>query len=73
MRSFMEKNARSLAKGVSYRFCGTFVTVIVVLIFTGSLPTAGMIGVTELFGKILLYYLHERFWEHIRWGKNEKS
>jgi uncharacterized membrane protein len=35
---------------------------------TGKLTLAGSIAATELFTKILLYYLHERMWAAISWG-----
>ena len=57
-----EKNYRSLVKGISWRFVGTFDTFLISWFHTGN-PLLGLkIGVSEFFTKIVLYYFHERIW-----------
>jgi len=63
-----DSHIRSLVKGVSWRFFGTIDTIILALIFTGSLQKALSIGFIEFITKILLYYLHERAWTRISYG-----
>ena len=60
---------RSLAKAISWRILGSLDTLMLGLIFSGSLKIAGSIASTEAFTKIALYYFHERGWAHVKWGR----
>ena len=63
-------NFRSLVKGVSWRFFGTIDTMIISFIISGNPLASIKVGLSEVMTKILLYYLHERFWRKvIRWGR----
>jgi adenylylsulfate kinase len=42
-----------------------------VLIFTGRLTLAVTVGCLEVIAKMILYFVHERFWDRIRYGKEE--
>ena len=66
---FKETNLRSIAKGISWRFLATTTTIIIVYIFFGRLDLAIAAGVAEALSKILLYWVHERVWQRLRWGK----
>ena len=68
-----EQRRRSILKAVSWRITGTVDTMILAWIITGKLTLALSIGVTEMFTKILLYYLHERFWNKVSFGKNHPT
>jgi len=74
----------SLAKAVSWRIVGTVDTIVIsfiVIKFTGSdeplkvpaIYQASTIGLAELFTKILLFYVHERAWNRINYGKRAIS
>jgi uncharacterized membrane protein len=67
----IDKHKRSFAKAVSWRFLGTLVTMIIVFIFTGKLVFSIGVGILEATSKIMLFYLHERFWNGVGWGKKE--
>ena len=67
-----EKHYRSLIKAVSWRFTGSMDTLIITFLITGKLKWAFTISSVELFTKIFLYYVHERVWHKIPWGKIEK-
>jgi len=56
-------------KSISWRVVGTFDTMIISYIVTGEMVLAVSIGGIEVFTKIILYYLHERAWAHMRWGR----
>lgn len=43
-------------------------TMLLSYIFTGSIGSALKIGITEVFTKIFLFYLHERAWFRVKWG-----
>jgi uncharacterized membrane protein len=64
----LEMHRRSFAKAVSWRTLGSIDTFILGLIFTSSVKLAGSIAITEVFTKIVLYYLHERAWAYWGWG-----
>lgn len=65
----LETHHRSVLKTISWRIVASLTTGVVVFIFTGELVLSlGVIGV-EGITKILFYYLHERVWNMIHWGK----
>jgi uncharacterized membrane protein len=57
--------AKSVLKAVSWRIVGTLDTIFISYLITGRFIVAVSIGSVEVFTKILLYYLHERAWEHM--------
>jgi uncharacterized membrane protein len=61
---------RSLVKTISWRVTASLATVGIVYVFTGKIVLSFGIGVVEASLKLLLYYLHERVWQRIRWGKH---
>ncbi len=65
----MDTHSRSFAKALSWRVTGTIDTLIISLVVTGSIKLAAAIGVTEVFTKSMLYYLHERAWLRIPYGR----
>ncbi len=60
---------RSIVKTISWRIIGTIDTVLISWLITGTLYVAFSIGLIELVSKMLLYFLHERIWNKIKWGK----
>jgi uncharacterized membrane protein len=64
-----ELHWRSVVKGISWRIVGTTDTIIIATFFTGDFSKALSIGATELITKIALFWLHERVWMKIKWGK----
>ena len=65
-----ENRLRSISKGASWRIIATLTTVILVFIFTGSVAISLRLGAIEVLAKIIFYYLHERVWNKIGWGKD---
>lgn len=69
----MESSARSLAKAVSYRLLGSTGTALVVLILTGGDFKISLgAGALDMMVKIALYFLHERIWNHIPYGRPKR-
>ena len=64
-----EKTSRSFLKSVSWRILGTIDTIIISYLITDTLEFALRIGFVELLTKMGLYFLHERLWNKIKWGK----
>ncbi len=69
----VEKHYRSVVKAISWRVTGTLDTIVISFIITGHLKWALSIGFVELFTKITLYYLHERIWNRISFGRLKPS
>ena len=68
-----DAHSRSLMKAVSWRATGTLDTFIISFIVTGKLTIAGTIASVEVITKVALYYLHERAWAVIPWGRASRS
>jgi len=69
----MESNSRSLAKAVSYRVLGSSGTALVVLILTGGNVKISLgAGALDMLVKIALYFVHERLWNHIPYGRPKR-
>lgn len=64
-----ENLKRSIVKTISWRVVGTLDTVAISYLITGTLALAFSIGAVELVTKMVLYFLHERAWNTIKWGK----
>ncbi len=74
-----ESPSRSIAKAISWRLIASGTTWLIVFVifrryseqsFHEVIETASFITAIELVAKILFYYLHERLWINIDWGKN---
>ena len=64
-----DAHTKSLIKGITWRVFGTIDTIIISIFITRDLSKAFRIGFLEFFTKITLFYLHERIWQKIHWGK----
>jgi uncharacterized membrane protein len=71
-----ESNKRHILKTFSWRFVGTIDTIILSWVISGN-PLIGLkIGGAEIGTKMILYFLHEKFWYRINFGltkRNEKK
>ena len=61
---------RSLAKAISWRITGTVDTFLISWLITGELLLASGIAATEVVTKIALFWIHERVWNKIQWGRS---
>jgi len=68
-----DKHYRSLMKAVSWRTTGSIDTMIVSYFVTGKITLALTISGVELFTKIGLYYVHERLWENLSFGRIKEA
>jgi uncharacterized membrane protein len=65
----MDAPRRSIVKTISWRITGSSATFAIAYILTGSLAVAGVIGITQMISNTILYYVHERVWNRIKWGQ----
>lgn len=66
-----EKTYRSIAKTISWRTVGTIDTILISWLVIGNLSWAMSIGGVELFTKMGLYFVHERTWNKINFGREK--
>ncbi len=67
----METHTRSIAKAVSYRVLGSAATGLIFFALSGK-PTLSIgAGLLDMLLKIGLYFLHERLWNHIEFGRSK--
>jgi uncharacterized membrane protein len=64
-----ETHTRSVLKAISWRTMGTLDTFAISWFLTGKVQIAGSIAGLELITKIAWYYLHERVWAAVQWGR----
>ena len=64
-----ERRLRSIFKAISWRTVATLTTMSVVFIFTKRVDLSLEVGIVGLILKLGFYYIHERVWGKISWGK----
>jgi uncharacterized membrane protein len=64
-----EATGRSIAKTISWRVTGTASTLLISYLVLGNLQIAGAIASTQLVINTVLYFIHERVWNKIIWGR----
>ena len=67
-----ENNTRSLVKAITWRFVGSLDTFLLSWLITGHPAIAATITAVEFCTKVVLYWLHERAWLKISWGKTNE-
>lgn len=68
----MESHVRSIVKALTWRVIATFVTVLVAWFILGDVSHALEIGLLDTLIKLGAYYGHERIWDKVALGKEEK-
>ena len=65
----MDSHRRSIVKAASYRLMGSAGSAVIVYAFSGNLKLSVGAGLFDCVLKIGLYFLHERMWERIPYGR----
>jgi uncharacterized membrane protein len=68
----VESHIRSIAKAITWRIGGTVVTFMVAWVVTRELSVAAGIGLLDSVIKIGVFYVHERLWIRVKFGKLKK-
>ncbi len=68
----VETHARSITKALSYRIFGSLATALIAYVFTHKTGTSLAIGLSDVVVKVIVYYVHERAWSHVPFGKTSK-
>jgi len=69
----MESTRRSIAKALSWRIVATIITSVLVYLFTGKGEFAATIGLVDTTIKFAIYFGHERLWNRIPYGREERQ
>ena len=65
----MDTHRRSFLKTISWRVVATVITGLITLWLTGRIDFAISVGLADTFVKFFIYFLHERMWSRIRFGR----
>lgn len=65
----MTTKKRSLAKSLTWRVIAIVSTFVVGYILSGSLSFAASLSFLSNLINFVLYYVHERLWLRVNWGK----
>ncbi len=61
---------RSVVKTVSWRITGSGATFAISYAILGDFAISGTIAAIQLTFNTLLYFVHERIWNKIKWGRH---
>ena len=71
-KQHQESNSRSIAKTITWRLTGSGSTFLISWLITGNLAVASTILGIHFVSNTILYFIHERVWNKIKWGKHEQ-
>lgn len=69
----METHVRTIIKSLTWRAAGLLITVTAAWIITRKVEIAASIGVVDTAVKVVAFYLHERMWLKVRFGRLVKA
>ena len=69
MAQTYELRRRSIVKSISWRVFAAIITSCVVYVITGKGDFAAKVGLIDTAVKLLIYFLHERVWDKINYGR----
>ena len=65
----LDTKRRTLVKATVWQLMGLAVMSLIGWIFTGSVKQSGAIAFTGTICGFVIYFLHERAWSQVRWGR----
>jgi len=68
-----DTKTRSLAKALSWRFLASILTFGTAWLITGDISAGLKIGMIDVVLKLAAYYLHERAWQNLEYGRLAKG
>jgi uncharacterized membrane protein len=60
---------RSLIKTISWRITGSSATFLITYLISGNFVMASSVAVAQMIANTILYYVHERIWNRVSWGR----
>lgn len=69
---YVDHHKRSVSKAITFRALIVVTDIFVIFAVTRKVSqTLALIAYTNLAGTVL-YYIHERLWNRVRWGRHQK-
>ncbi len=65
----METRKRTIAKAFCWQAVGLVVMTVIGYVFTGSAGEGGALALVSAAVGLVNYFLHERAWARVRWGR----
>jgi uncharacterized membrane protein len=65
----MEHPKRSLAKAISWRIFSFILTILIIYAYTKNIKQSIGVGAGIDIVKMILYYIHERIWNRVHFGR----
>ncbi|MDD5247221.1 MAG: DUF2061 domain-containing protein [Candidatus Omnitrophica bacterium] len=69
----MEQRKRSILKSISWRIFSFMLTIIIIYAYTRNIRQALGVGAGIDLVKMILYYVHERLWNKVQFGRKLKQ
>ncbi|MEE8414316.1 MAG: DUF2061 domain-containing protein [Dehalococcoidales bacterium] len=71
MAAGVESHRRSILKSITWRLVAVTVTILISYIWLGDWGSSIVLSLVANAIKALLYYLHERWWNRIEFGRRK--
>ena len=68
-----ESKTRSMVKSIVWRIIAALLTWVILYLYTGQFSESAERTVIVSVVVMIAYYIHERVWNNVNWGKEEKS
>lgn len=65
----MDSKKRSFVKIITWHAVAVSFTLVIVFFFTGQFVTSAKVTFSALAVGMVMFYVHERVWDKIKWGK----
>lgn len=65
----IDNQLRSICKTISWRLTGSVSTFLITFLILGNLSIAGSIAIIQIIVNTILYYVHERIWNRVTFGR----
>lgn len=67
----VETHKRSIVKAITWRLIAVIITTTVVYLYTKEIVLSVSIGAIDTLIKLISYYLHERMWNRLKFGRGK--
>lgn len=64
-----DSTKRTFVKTISWRITGSASTFLISFLISGNFVIAGSIALIQITANTILYFIHERMWNRIKWGR----
>jgi len=65
----MDSTLRLITKSATWQIAGLFTMMLIGFLFTNSITASGGIAIAGSIAGFLSYFVHEKAWSKIRWGR----